>query len=60
MLDDYSGCGEGNGSWIRATIPTNLVEKFAKTCNIKSSDFIPRTAVPCGWSALRAAVTSRS
>ncbi|MDD1686424.1 DNA double-strand break repair nuclease NurA [Methanoregula sp.] len=33
---------------IRSTIPADLVEKFATSCGIEKSDFIPCTASPCG------------
>jgi len=48
MTDDYSGAVKEAAERIRATIPANLVEKFAKTCTIKTSDFIPCIPAPCG------------
>lgn len=48
MKDEYSGAVKDAAGRIRATIPANLVEKFAKTCNIKTSDFIPCTPALCG------------
>jgi hypothetical protein len=48
MTDGYSGAMKEAAGRIRATIPANLVAKFAKTCSIKTSDFIPCTPAPCG------------
>jgi hypothetical protein len=48
MKDEYIGAVKEAAGRIRATIPANLVEKFAKTCKIKPSDFIPCNAAPCG------------
>ncbi|MDD1695155.1 MAG: DNA double-strand break repair nuclease NurA [Methanoregula sp.] len=48
MTDDYSGAVKEAAGRIRATIPANLVEKFAKTCDIKNEDFIPCSPAPCG------------
>jgi hypothetical protein len=48
MVDEYSGAVKEAAGRIRASVPANLVEKFAKTCNIKPSDFIHCTPVPCG------------
>jgi hypothetical protein len=33
---------------IRASVPADLVEKFAKTCNIRKNDFTPCTPAPYG------------
>lgn len=48
MKDEYAGAVKEAAGRIRATIPANLVEKFEKTCHIRTSDFIPCTAAPCG------------
>jgi hypothetical protein len=48
MNDEYSGAVKEAAGRIRATIPADLVEKFAKVCSITTSDFIPCTASPCG------------
>ncbi len=48
MIDGYSGAVKEVAGRIRATIPANLVAKFAKTCTIKTSDFIPCTPAPSG------------
>ena len=44
----YHGAIKETAGRIRASVPANLVEKFAKTCTIKTSGFIPCTASPCG------------
>jgi hypothetical protein len=49
MTDDgYHGAVQETAGRIRARIPADLVEKFAKTCSIRTGDFIPCTPVPCG------------
>jgi len=48
MKDEYEGAVKEAAGRIRSTIPENLVEKFATTCTIRPSDFIPCTAAPCG------------
>jgi len=48
MKDEYSGAVKEAAGRIRATIPADLVDKFAKTCSIKKSAFIPCTPAPCG------------
>ena len=48
MENEYSGAVKEAAGRIRATIPADLVEKFAKTCTIKKSDFVACTPVPCG------------
>jgi len=48
MKDEYAGAVKEAAGRIRATVPADLVEKFEKTCTIKTSDFIPCTPAPCG------------
>ncbi|MDD1691492.1 MAG: DNA double-strand break repair nuclease NurA [Methanoregula sp.] len=48
MKDEYSGAVKEAAGRIHATIPANLVEKFAKTCTIRPSDFIHCEPAPCG------------
>ncbi len=48
MTDEYSGAVKEAAGRIRATIPADLVEKFAKTSGIKPADFHPCTPAPCG------------
>jgi hypothetical protein len=48
MKDEYSGAVKEAAGRIRATIPADLVEKFAKTCTIRPSDFIHCEPAPCG------------
>ena len=48
MKDEYTGAVKEAAGRIRATIPANLVEKFATTSGIKPTDFIPCTPIPCG------------
>jgi hypothetical protein len=46
--DEYHGAILETAGRIRARIPADLVEKFEKTCSIRTGDFIPCTATPCG------------
>ncbi len=49
MKDDgYHGAIQETAGRIRAAIPADLVGKFARTCTIRASDFIPATPAPCG------------
>ena len=49
MKDDaYHGAIKETAGRIRVFVPANLVEKFAKTCTIRTSDFIPCTPASCG------------
>jgi len=48
MKDEYSGAVKEAAGRIRASLPADLVEKFEKTCRIRTADFIPCTAIPCG------------
>jgi hypothetical protein len=49
MKDDgYHESIQETAGRIRAAIPADLVEKFARTCAIEPSDFIPCTPAPCG------------
>src|SRR5512137_100551 len=48
MKDEYAGAVKEAAGRIRATVPKDLVEKFEKTCRIRTSDFIPCTSAPCG------------
>ncbi|MDD4137596.1 MAG: DNA double-strand break repair nuclease NurA [Methanoregula sp.] len=45
---EYTSAVKEAAGRIRATIPENLVEKFATSCHIKKTDFIPCPAAPCG------------
>jgi hypothetical protein len=46
--NEYNGAIKETAGRIRATIPADLVDTFAKTCGIKTSDFVPCTPAPCG------------
>jgi hypothetical protein len=48
MIDEYSGAVREAAGRIRATIPANLVEKFATGCRIRTTDFTTCTPAPCG------------
>lgn len=48
MKDDYAGAVNEAAARIRASVPADLVKKFADVCNIKISDFTPCTAADCG------------
>jgi hypothetical protein len=49
MKDDaYHGAIRETAGRIRASVPADLVEKFAKTCHIKKTGFVTCTAAPCG------------
>ena len=47
MNDAYAGAVKEAAGRIRATVPANLVEKFATTCTIKKTNFIPCIPSPC-------------
>jgi len=48
MNDEYAGAVKEAAGRIRARVPGDLVEKFAKSCSISASDFIPCNPVPPG------------
>jgi hypothetical protein len=49
MRDDaYHGSIRETAGRIRASVPADLVEKFAKTCAIAADDFISCSPAPCG------------
>jgi hypothetical protein len=48
MEDEYNAAIKETAGRIRATIPADLVEKFAATCGVTAGDFVPCTPDECG------------